>query len=186
MVVKFAEHFMWIAIAVYQNGGDGDRCGTRRTASSTTSCALPDGTAGRLKVRSLVGPLADGAVMTFDHHFLEQRAAGARTHFGGGCNISRKSCNIAADVDRPGVGDSRILALVDEESCARCSRGCSTRTSSSGPYGIRSISRYHRDHPYVLDVNGTRVQGRVLAGESDTGCSAATRTGAARCGCRST
>ena len=44
MVVKFVEHFLWIAASMDCVGDTWTRCGTRRTASSTTSCACPTGT----------------------------------------------------------------------------------------------------------------------------------------------
>ena len=55
MVVKFAEHFYYIAAAMNKPGATA--CGTRRTGSTTTCCVLPDGSTTRLKVRSMVGLL---------------------------------------------------------------------------------------------------------------------------------
>ena len=55
MVLKFAEHFLYIAAAM--NGVGSEGCGMRRTASTTICLRLPDGSARRLKVRSLVGLL---------------------------------------------------------------------------------------------------------------------------------
>jgi hypothetical protein len=37
------------------------------------------------------------------------------------------------------------------------------------PYGIRSISRYHLEHPYVFDVNGTEYRVDYMPAESNTG-----------------
>ena len=52
------------------------------------------------------------------------------------------------------------------------------------PYGIRALSRYHADHPYVLEVNGQEHRVDYEPAESTTGSSAATRTGAVRSGSR--
>ncbi len=56
-----------------------------------------------------------------------------------------------------------------------------------GPHGIRSVSKWHEEHPYVLDLDGQDVR-RLLRARRvrPPACSAATRTGAARCGSRST
>jgi hypothetical protein len=37
------------------------------------------------------------------------------------------------------------------------------------PYGIRALSRYHEDHPYVLNVDGQEYSVKYLAAESDNG-----------------
>jgi hypothetical protein len=37
------------------------------------------------------------------------------------------------------------------------------------PYGIRSLSRYHRDHPYVLRLNGNENKIDYQPAESQTG-----------------
>ena len=48
-------------------------------------------------------------------------------------------------------------------SCAECSRRCSTRTSSSRPYGLRALSRYHLEHPFRMDVHGRDLRGALHA-----------------------
>jgi hypothetical protein len=37
------------------------------------------------------------------------------------------------------------------------------------PYGIRALSRYHADHPYVVNVEGQEYRVNYLPAESDTG-----------------
>ena len=37
------------------------------------------------------------------------------------------------------------------------------------PYGIRALSRYHADHPYVVQVAGQEYRVNYLPAESDTG-----------------
>ena len=54
-----------------------------------------------------------------------------------------------------------------------------------GPYGIRSLSRYHLEHPFVFDLGWAGIQGAVSALQSRTPeCSVATPTGEGQCGCR--
>ncbi len=52
------------------------------------------------------------------------------------------------------------------------------------PYGLRALSRYHQDHPVWVDLAGRVVSVDYEPAESPPGCSAATPTGAVRCGCR--
>ena len=46
------------------------------------------------------------------------------------------------------------------------------------PYGVRALSRAYLDHPYDFEYNGVHYRVNYQPGESDSGCSAATRTGA--------
>ena len=69
--------------------------------------------------------------------------------------------------------------------------GCSTRMLDENeflsPYGIRALSRYHADHPYVFQAGGQEYRVSLPAGRvGHAACSAATPTGAGRSGCRST
>jgi hypothetical protein len=38
-----------------------------------------------------------------------------------------------------------------------------------GPHGIRSISRYHLEHPYIFNTGGKEFRVQYVPGESDTG-----------------
>ena len=53
------------------------------------------------------------------------------------------------------------------------------------PHGVRSLSRWHKDHPYVFSVHGEEYRVQYLPAESDTGMFGGTPTGAARYGSRS-
>ncbi len=127
-------------------------CGTRRTASSTTCCGSPTARATRLKVRSMVGLLPLCAVdraraATLLERFprsARARAALPRAPPRAASRTSRRP--IAPGVARPppAVGRSnesklrRVLARMLDES------------EFLSPYGIRSLSRYHLEHPYVF------------------------------------
>ena len=50
-----------------------------------------------------------------------------------------------------------------------CSASCSTRREFLSPHGLRALSAYHREHPYVLEVGGMRASDRLRAGRVDHG-----------------
>ena len=56
------------------------------------------------------------------------------------------------------------LAARPTTSCAGCWRACSIPTEFLGDHGIRSLSRYHLDHPYVFNSDGQEYRGRLPAG----------------------
>ena len=82
--------------------------------------------------------------------------------------------------------DGRLLSIVDADRLVRILPRCSPRTSSCPRYGLRSLSRRHRDEPFSVDLGGRRSPWTTSRASRPPACSAATRTGADRCGSRST
>ena len=62
-----------------------------------------------------------------------------------------------------------VLAILDETKLRRVLTRVLDEGEFWGPYGIRSISRYHLDHPYVFNVGGQEYKVGYLPAESDTG-----------------
>ena len=132
----------------------------------------------RLKVRSMVGllPLAPRTVFEPELARRAPEADGAdravpRAPSRGGRQVAPTERATSARAPAAAV------AAPEEGGSSACSATCSTRTSSS-PYGIRSLSRYHRDHPFVFHVGGHARTGPTCRRSRTPGCSAATRTGA--------
>ena len=68
-----------------------------------------------------------------------------------------------------GFAERGILALVNEDRLRRILSRMLDENKFLSPYGIRSLSRYHADHPYVFSVPGQEYRGNYLPAESDTG-----------------
>ena len=85
------------------------------------------------------------------------------------------------------VHTRRLLAIPSRERLERVLRYLLDENEFLSPYGIRSLSRIHREHPYVFHGDGRGISRRVRSRRNRTpGCSAATRTGADRSGSRLT
>ena len=69
----------------------------------------------------------------------------------------------------PGMGERRLLALVRGHRMKRLLRRMLDPEEFLSDYGIRAISRYHLEHPYRLDLDGTTHEVRYEPGESSTG-----------------
>ena len=145
-------------------------CGTRRTASSTTCCGCPTASAQRLKVRSMVGLLPLCAATVFDGRLLDE-VPGARWSCSSGSSTLARS---RAPDSRPtdaGVAGSPDVAShpATRPSSAACWRKMLDENEFLSPFGIRSLSRYHADHPFVLPRRRPGVPVGYLPAESDTG-----------------
>ena len=167
------------------------RCGTRRTASSTTCCACPTAAAERLKVRSH-GRAA--AAVRDDRAAHRRRRARAIPSCSRGCAaVPRRAyrellATIARRPSSPGVNGRRLLAVRRRDQAAPDPRPDARRGRVPRPARHpRRCRAYHADHPYALDVARPDATRSATCRPSPTpACSAATPTGGARCGSRST
>jgi hypothetical protein len=165
---KFAEHFFWISAAMDRWGDRDDEMWDEADGFFYDVLRLPDGTATRLKVRSLVGLLPLCAVTVFEEEnlLLLPRTRERIAKF-----IQRNPeliANIASPL-KPGVANRRILSVVNEEKLRRVLKVMLDEKEFLSDYGIRSLSKYHKDIPYVFRVHGEEHRVDYLPAESDTG-----------------
>jgi hypothetical protein len=71
-------------------------------------------------------------------------------------------------MNTPGEGERRLLSIVDSEQLRRILKVMLDESEFLSPYGIRAVSRIHRDHPYVLQANGAEYRVDYEPGESST------------------
>jgi hypothetical protein len=128
---------------------------------------FPDGTGERIKVRSLVGLLPLCATAVIDEAVIERHPAVAAKVVAFLDRNQDLFANIA-DPRKPGVNGRRILSLVNEYKLRRILARVLDEERFLGPHGIRSISRWHLDHPYVFDVGGAEYRVQYEPAESTT------------------
>jgi hypothetical protein len=167
MALKFCEHFLWIASAMSHLGQD---TGMWDEADGFfyDVLRLPDGRAWRLKVRSMVGLLPFCAVTTFDGELfantpeLEERFS----------RFLAARPELFASIHDPtssGVAGRRLASILDETKLRRVLAKMLDEDEFLSPYGIRSLSRYHAGHPYVIQAGGQEYRVSYLPAESDSG-----------------
>jgi hypothetical protein len=149
MEVKFFEHFLWVAAAMDRIGDHQDEMWDEEDGFFYDLLRLPDGQAFRLKVRSLVGLLPLCAVTVFSGDILErnprlrERARRFLEHH------PELTANIAPP-SRPGVAGRHMLGILDSGKLRRVLSRVLDENEFLGPHGIRSMSRHHLEHPYVV------------------------------------
>ena len=144
---------------------------------------LPDGSATRLKVRSLVGLLPLCATTVIEKSQRERIPARWPTSRSAcaGCPNCRRRCTRPAIL---GVAERGILALVNPERLRRILTKMLDENEFLRPHGIRSISKFHERNPYVFHVHGQEHRVDYLPAESNTGMFGGNSNWRGRSGCR--
>ena len=165
---KFTEHFFYIAAAMNKSGQDG--MWDEEDGFYYDLLRLPDGSATRLKVRSLVGLLPLCAT-TVTEKWQRERVPGTAAAW----QTRMRQMPELLETMHPtgpghfGVNDRGIIALVTPERLRRILSKMLDENEFLSPYGIRSISKFHAQHPYVLHVGGQEYRVDYLPAESNTG-----------------
>ncbi len=167
-VTKFGEHFVWIAQATnrFTHSGLWDE----EDGFYYDLLRLPDGTAWRLKVRSLVGLLPLCATTVIEPYQREGVPHALEKMF-----ERLRQMPELLKVMHPtgpghfGVGERGIIALVNEQRLRRILTKMLDEKEFLSAYGIRSLSRYHADNPLILNVHGEEHRVDYWPGESNSG-----------------
>jgi len=168
MAMKFADHFLWIARAINQTGLDG--MWDEEDGFYYDVLRLPDGSARRLKVRSMVGLLPLCATTVIEPWQRERTPRVTEILHERLQRMPELRDSIhATGRGHMGYGDRGIAALVKEDRLRRILTRMLDENEFLSPYGIRALSRYHADHPYVVNVEGQEYRVNYLPAESDTG-----------------
>jgi hypothetical protein len=168
MVFKFAEHFHFIAAAMNRPGPDG--MWDEEDGFYYDLLRLPDGSATRLKVRSMVGllPLCASTVIEKRQREVVPRAmAGLQKRLGRMPELLE-----AIHPTGPGhlgVAERGMIALLNPERLRRILTKMLDENEFLSPYGIRSLSKFHERHPYVFHAGGQEYRVDYLPAESNTG-----------------
>ena len=167
MAVKFSEHFLWIASAMSRMGGD-EGMWDEEDGFFYDVLRLPNGQAKRLKVRSMVGLLPLCAATTFDGKLIAkypELGANLQSFLAARPELRSQ----IHDPGKQGVGGRRLASVLDETRLRRVLNKMLDENEFLSPYGIRSLSRFHADHPYQIYVGGQQFSVSYLPAESDSG-----------------
>ncbi len=167
-VEKFFQHTLFIAGAMDRMGQRQDEMWDEEDGFFYDVLRLPDGSAQRLKVRSIVGLLAIAGAAVFEEDIIERLP-----RFRQRVQVfTQRHPELVARMHLPqraGVANRRMLAIVDESKLRRILSRMLDEDEFFGPHGIRALSRHHLEHPYVFTHAGQEHRVAYVPGDSDSG-----------------
>ena len=168
LAANYAMEFVLIARAMNGIGPDG--MWDEEDGFYYDVLRLPDGTAMRLKVRSMVGLLplcATTVVEKWQRERVPRLTAAVQERL-------RRMPELRESIHETGPGHfgvagRGIMGLVNEDRLRRILTRMLDENEFLSPYGIRSLSRYHAEHSYVFNAGGQEFRVSYLPAESDSG-----------------
>jgi len=160
VATKFLEHFFHVAHAINDRpaaaGEDTEDLWDNEDEFYYDMLRLADGSSRYIKVRSMVGLIPLLAVETMDQDLLE-KLPDFRERLEWFLRNRSDLVGDAASVTQTGEHDRRLFAIVSESRLRAILRRMLDTNEFLSPYGLRSVSRWHAEHPYQLRVNGWDV-----------------------------
>ena len=165
---KFWEHFIYIAHAINHFGSRRVGLWDEADGFYYDALHLPGGESFPLKVRSLVGLIPLLAVETLEPDLLE-RLSGFKRRLEWFIDNRPDLTSSCACMRTQGLGERRLLTIVDRDKLRRVLARMLDEREFLSPYGIRALSRFHLENPYMLQTNGSTYRVAYEPAESVTG-----------------
>ena len=163
MALKFVEHFLWIASSMAHLGGETGMW-DEEDGFFYDVLRLPDGQAQRLKVRSMVGLLPLCAATVFDGKLLAKYPEIGGAAAAGSSTRGPRSAPRSTTRMKTGVAGRRLASILDETKLRRVLAKMLDENEFLSQFGIRSLSRYHAEHPLRHPRRRPGVPRRLPAG----------------------
>ncbi len=167
---RFLEHFLWITYAMDRIGVNQDEMWDSSDGFFYDLLHFPNGDCTRLKIRSMVGLLPLCAVSVFEADSIVNHPRIAEL-----IALFRKRhpelLQKIAPVDETFIGYAgrRLASVCNKDKLQRILGYMLDENEFLSPYGIRSLSKYHQEHPFVFHLGGQEYKVEYLPAESNTG-----------------
>ena len=168
MATKFFEHFLYIAGATANIGGDGSNLWDAQDEFFYDVLHLPSGERIPLKVRSMVGLIPLFAVETLEPALLDKLPE-FKQRLEWFLSYRPDLASLVSRWQEPGMGERHLLSLLRGHRMKRLLKRMLAETEFLSPYGVRALSRVHQDQPYVFYAENQAFTVTYQPGESDSG-----------------
>jgi hypothetical protein len=164
---KFFEHFLEIAGAMNNVGGDGFGLWDEEDKFYYDVLELPDASIHPLKVRSMVGLIPLFAVETLDPVYLN-RLPRFKERVEWYLKVRPELAGLISRWPQEGSGDRKLLSLLRGHRMKRLLNRMLDPKEFLSDYGVRSLSKYHESNPYRFFLGESAHQVSYDPGESTT------------------
>jgi hypothetical protein len=168
IATKFFEHFLYIADAMNHIGEEEVSLWNEEDGFYYDVLHLPHNEQIAMKVRSMVGLIPLFAVETIEPETLKLLPNFKKRLEWFINNRPDLKQNVAC-METKGIGARRLLAIVSRDKLRRILQKMLDESEFFSDYGIRAVSRYHADHPYIFEVNGSHFCVDYEPAESSSG-----------------
>ncbi|MBL0302936.1 MAG: glucosidase [Cytophagaceae bacterium] len=167
MASKFFEHFLYIAAAINQPISESNMgLWDEEDQFYYDKIYTPDAHTLFLKIRSLVGLIPLCAVEVIDEELLNKLPDFKRRLEW----ILKNRPDLASLISRwhePGKGETHLLSLLRGHRMRMVFKKLFDESEFLSDYGIRSLSKFHKDSPYHFNLKGENLKVEYTPGESD-------------------
>ncbi|MFZ4556458.1 MAG: MGH1-like glycoside hydrolase domain-containing protein, partial [Pseudanabaena sp.] len=168
IATKFFEHFLYIADAMNKVGEKHTELWDEEDGFYYDVLNLPSGNQLKLKVRSLVGLIPLFAVQTLDPELLDQLPE-FKNRMQWFINHHPELTHNVSCMETCGMGSRRLLAICYRDKLQRILTKMLDEKEFLGEFGIRALSKFHKDHPYIWKAKGSEYRVDYEPAESSSG-----------------
>ncbi|MBF8298068.1 MAG: uncharacterized protein HW395_725, partial [candidate division NC10 bacterium] len=165
---KFLEHFVYISRALNNIAGEGIELWNAEDGFYYDVLHLPDGRPFPFKIRSMVGLIPLFAIEALVSDVVDN-LPGFKRRMQWFIENRPELGEYVETQMTPDLRVRRILSLVNRDRLRHVLRYMLDENEFLSPYGVRAMSRIHREHPYTLSVHGMEHRVDYEPGESSTG-----------------
>ena len=167
MAAKFVEHLLYIAEAMTGRGAASSGLWDDADNFYYDKLYKPDGSSFTMRIRSVVGLIPLFAVAVVDGALLQKLPGfGERLHY-----LHERRSDLASLVsrwDNANVDGQHLLSLMRVYRMTKILERMLDESEFLSPHGVRSLSRYYREHPYEFDMDGVKTRLKYVPAESDS------------------
>lgn len=168
IATKFFEHFLYIARAMNNIGDQGIGLWDEEDQFFYDVLRFPDGRMTPLRARSMVGLIPLFAVEIIEPELLE-RLPDFKRRLEWFMKYRPELAALVAHWMEPGHGNRHLLSLLRPDRMRHVLRRMLDESEFLSPFGVRSLSRAHRDQPYLIALDGHPVSVSYQPAESESG-----------------
>jgi hypothetical protein len=166
MLTKFIQHFAWIAYALTDNS-ENHGMWDEKDGFFYDVIRKPDDTSEKIKVRSIVGLIPFCATTTYSEN-IHKKYPNSELTINKFFNARPELLNSIHNPLETNEKGLRMSAVLNEKKLRQVLDKLLDENEFLSEFGIRSLSKVHKDDPFVMNVKGREYRVDYLPGESDS------------------